>query len=379
MSAKPASIMLATGGTGGHIFPAEATARALVARGHRAILVTDRRGASHGGAPAGAELRVIAAGGIAGRGLLQRGGAALRLAIGFLQARALIGAEKPDALLGFGGYASLPTMAAALLAGLPAALHEQNAVLGRANRLLASRVRLIATSFADTKAIRESDRGKLTLTGNPVREEFAALSRRPYPPLGPGERFRLLVLGGSQGARVFGQVVPAAVHGLPAERRQLMRVEQQARPEDQAAVEAAYRSAGVEAEVSPFFRDVPERLAACHLLISRSGASSCAELTAVGRPAILVPYPHAIDDHQMANAQAIDSGGGAWLIPEGMFDAAKLTERLAALIAMPETLMSAAMAAAAAGRSDAAERLASVVERLLPANGNHDALKVAAE
>ena len=379
MSLRPGTIMLATGGTGGHIFPAVATAAALFGRGHRVVAVLDRRALPHREAFANAEVHVIAAGGIAGRGALARGQAALRLGVGFFQASALVGRVKPDAALGFGGYAALPTMAAALLARVPAALHEQNAVLGRANRLLAPRVRLIATTFAATESLREADRRKVSVTGNPVRAEIAARAGVPYRGLRAGERLRLLVLGGSQGARVFSRVVPRALGLLPAEHRWLITVDHQARPEDRADVEEAYLRAGIEAEVSPFFRDVPDRLAACHLVIARAGASSCAELAAIGRPAILVPYPYAIDDHQLANAQALDSAGGAWLIPERSFEEAKLAERLETLIAMPETLASAAKAARAMARLDAAERLAALVERLLPANGNEDALKAAAE
>lgn len=377
MSVAQRLVLLASGGTGGHMFPAEATARALIARGYRILLITDRRGMAHAEKLSGAETRMIAAGGIAGRGVHKRVVAAFRLGAGFFQARSLIARLKPDVALGFGGYAALPTMAAALLAGLPTALHEQNAILGRANRLLASRMRLIATSFEHTMAVPEAVRSRVVMTGNPVRLEIAALGAVPYPSF--GDRFRLLVTGGSQGARVFGRVVPAAIARLPGNLRRRIRIDQQARPGDIEAVEAAYRDCGVEAEVAAFFKDMPQRLAACHLLIGRAGSSTCAELTAAGRPAILVPYPHAIDDHQMANARAIDSAGGAWLIPERNFDEAKLAERLEALIATPETLASAARASRAAGRSDAAERLASLVERLLPANGDHDSLKVAAE
>lgn len=379
MSAGPGLVMLAAGGTGGHMFPAEATARALLARGHRVMLLTDRRGAQHVERFAGAEVRRIAAGGFAGRRVWRRGLAVLELGLGLFQARALIARTRPDAALGFGGYAALPSMAAALLAGIPAALHEQNAVLGRANRLLAPRMRLIAASFEHTRALRGSDRNEVVVTGNPVRPEIAARADLPYPALGPSERLRLLVIGGSQGARIFGRVVPAAIAALPQELRARLRVDQQARPEDVDAVTAAYRAAGVEAAVATFFKDVPERLGACHLVISRAGASTVAELTAIGRPAILVPYAHAIDDHQMANAQAIDEAGGAWLIPERCFDAAKLTSRLEALAAMPEALANAARAARAVARTDAADRLASMVERLLPANGNHGTLRAAAE
>ncbi|HUC63605.1 MAG TPA: undecaprenyldiphospho-muramoylpentapeptide beta-N-acetylglucosaminyltransferase [Alphaproteobacteria bacterium] len=374
--AKRRLVLIAAGGTGGHMFPAEAAARALVARGHGVLLVTDKRGAQHADKFEGAEVSVIAAGGIAGRGLAERAAAALRLAVGFVEARALIARKKPDAAFGFGGYASLPTMAAALLAGVPAALHEQNAVLGRANRLLAPRMRLFATAFETTRFMREADRGRVVVTGSPVRAEIAAVGAMPYP--ASGERVRLLIIGGSQGARVFGRVVPQAIAALPELLRKRIKIAQQARPEDLDAVVAAYRSADVEAEVSPFFKDMADRLAACHLLIARAGASTCAELTAAGRPAILVPYPHAIDDHQTANAQAITRAGAAWVMPEGEFTPERLGRRLEELVSMPEALLSAAKAARAAGRADAAERLASVVERLLPANGNNGAMREAA-
>lgn len=379
MSQKPNLFLLAAGGTGGHMFPAEATARALLARGHRVMLATDRRGAVHADKFAGAEVRIISAGGVAGRGILQRARATIDLGFGFLQARRFIAALKPDAALGFGGYASLPTMAAALLARLPTALHEQNAVLGRANRLLAPRVRRIATSFETTRAVREVDRHKVVVTGNPVRPEIADIANLPYTEPHGDKSFHLLVMGGSQGARVFSRIMPAAIARLPEALRARLKIDQQARAEDLDAVKAAYKSCGVEAEVAAFFTDVPRRLAACHLLISRAGASTCAEFTAAGRPAILVPYPHAIDDHQMANAQAIDAAGGAWLIPEHCFDEAKLASRLEALMTMPETLVAAARAARATARVDAAERLAAFIEELLPANGNHEPLKAAAE
>ncbi|HYB08758.1 MAG TPA: undecaprenyldiphospho-muramoylpentapeptide beta-N-acetylglucosaminyltransferase [Alphaproteobacteria bacterium] len=379
MTGAPRLILLAAGGTGGHMFPAEATARTLLARGHRVLLVTDRRGAAHTEKFAGSAVRTIAAGGISGRSVLQRVAATFRLGIGFLEARSCISSMKPDAVLGFGGYAALPTMAAAVLARLPTALHEQNAILGRANRLLAPYVRSIATSFEDTAAVRQTDRVKIVVTGNPVRADIAVLATQPPFAFKADGPFKLLVTGGSQGARVFAHIVPAAIAQLPQSLRGRIAVGQQARPEDVESVRAAYSACGVAADIQPFFDDMPARLAACHLAICRAGASTCAELMASGRPAILVPYPHAIDGHQLANAQAIDAAGGAWLIPERHFDAAKLASRLEALITLPEALAAAARAAQAVARIDAAERLASLAERLLPANGNPQPMKVAAE
>ncbi len=379
MSRRPQLVMLAAGGTGGHMFPAEAAARALIARGHRLLFVTDKRGAGHLARLAGAEVRVIAAGGVAGRGALQRGIAALKLGLGFFKARRIIAEARPDAVLGFGGYASLPTLAAALLARLPTAIHEQNAVLGRANRLLAPRVRLVAASFAATKGLPAADAARVAVTGNPVRPEIAALAGRPYAAPGAGDPIHLLVLGGSQGARAFGKIVPDAVGRLDPSLRARLRVAQQARPEDLEAARAAYRALDVAAEVESFFRDVPERLALAHLLIARAGASTVAELTAAGRPAILVPYPHAIDDHQRANAEALAQTGGAWIMPEGAFSAERLAARLAELFGAPATLAHAAAAARRTGRADAAERLADLVERLLPSNGDHGSMREAAE
>jgi UDP-N-acetylglucosamine--N-acetylmuramyl-(pentapeptide) pyrophosphoryl-undecaprenol N-acetylglucosamine transferase len=372
-------VMLAAGGTGGHMFPAAAAARALLARGRRVLLLTDKRGAGHVGALDGAELRLIPAGGIAGRGLVQRASAAIKLGLGFFAARRIIAGAQPDAVLGFGGYGSLSGLAAALFAGLPTAIHEQNAVLGRANRLLAPRVRVIATSFAATKGLDAAAAPRVTVTGNPVRPEIVALAARPYAAPALSEPFRLLVLGGSQGAHAFAKAIPAAIGRLDPAQRARLRLTQQARPEDVETVRAVYRALGIAAEVESFFQDVPQRLAEAHLLVSRSGASTVAEIAAAGRPAILVPYPHAIDDHQRANAEALAQGGGAWVMPEDAFSAEGLAARLAQLMDMPAMLAQAAGAARQAGRPDAAERLADLVERLLPSNGDHAPLREAAE
>jgi len=354
-------IVLAAGGTGGHVFPAEALASALLERGFRLALVTDRRGAAYGGTLGSLDTYRIRAGGIAGRGLLARGRAVLDLALGVIQARRLLGRLAPAAAVGFGGYASVPGMVAAALAGIPTVIHEQNAVLGRANRLLAGRVGRIAVSFPEVAHLDPRFAGKRVYTGMPVRAQVAALRDTPYPPLGAEGRINLLVLGGSQGARVLSEVVPAALAALPEGVRARLDVAQQCRPEDLDAVRAAYGRAGIAATLESFFADVPERLARAHLVISRAGASTVAELTALGRPAILVPYPHAIDDHQTANAQAVEEHGGAWVMPQGGFTAEALAARLAQLFDAPETLARAADCATRAGRSDAARHLADLV------------------
>lgn len=364
-------IVLAAGGTGGHVFPAEALAGELLGRGHRAVLITDRRGRAYGGALGQLTTYRINAGGVAGRGVLGRLRGLLEVGVGFFQARSLLRRLRPALVIGFGGYAAVPTVAAAAQARLATAIHEQNAVLGRANRLLASRVDRIATSFREVRLLAAA--GKTTLTGMPVRPAIAALRDAAYAAPGADGPLRLLVLGGSQGARVFSEVVPAALERLPADLRSRLDVCQQCRPEDLEAVQAAYARLGIAATLASFFRDVPERLAAAHLVIARSGASTVAELTAAGRPAILVPYPFAIDDHQTANAQAIDEAGGAWLIPQPSFTAEALAARLEALFATPGTLSLAAARAFDAGRPDAAARLADMVTEMI---GHHQEISL---
>ncbi|WP_142848730.1 undecaprenyldiphospho-muramoylpentapeptide beta-N-acetylglucosaminyltransferase [Telmatospirillum sp. J64-1] len=360
-------IVLAAGGTGGHVFPAEALASELLDRGYRLALITDRRGAVYGGKLGSLETWRIRAGGIAGRGLMGRLRGVIDLALGGLQARRILAKLKPAVVVGFGGYASVPTMMAAQ-SSFRTVIHEQNGVLGRANRLMAGRVDRIATSFAEVKHLPETARDKVVHVGNPVRPGIAALRDTPYPALGRDGALRLLVLGGSQGARALSEVVPAALTALPEALRRRIEISQQCRPEDIDQVRAAYEGSGIAATLQSFFDDVPQRLAASHLVIARSGASTVAELTAAGRPAILVPYPHAIDDHQTANAHAVDEVGGAWLMPQDAFTPEALAARLESLFSLPHSLEKAAACARLAGRPDAAQRLADVVADLIPAD-----------
>jgi len=364
MSARP--IVLAAGGTGGHMFPAEALARALIARGRRVILVTDRRGRGFGDRLPAVEVFRITAAGLAGGSLLRRAQGIAQLLRGYLQARRLVIRLRPALVVGFGGYASVPAVYAAQRAGLPTLLHEQNAVLGRANRMLATQARAVATSFPETAAL-----GKATprVTGNPVRPAIAALGEQPYPAM--DGTLRLLVLGGSQGARVFARLIPAALAALAAERRRKIAIAQQCRPEDLEQVRSAYAALGQPAELADFFTDVAERLAIAHLVISRSGASTVAELAAAGRPAILLPYPHATDDHQTANATAFAGVGAGWVMPEAVTTPESLAQRLAMLLDDPAVLTSAAAAARRFSPGDAAARLADLAEALIPANGGH--------
>lgn len=366
---SPPRVVLAAGGTGGHVFPAEALAAELLGRGVQLVLFTDRRGGAYGGVLGEVEMRFVRSGRMAGRNVVARLQGGAELALGFFQARSMLKKVAPGAVVGFGGYASVPTVLAAAMTGIPTLIHEQNAILGRANRLLAARASKVATVFDQVGGLPAGGAEKMLRTGMPVRPAFAAARATPYPAVAVDGPFRLLVIGGSQGARVFSDVVPAAVERLAGEVRGRLVIAQQCRPEDLDRVRGAYASMGAAAELRTFFEDVPERLAAAHLVIARSGASTVGEVTAVGRPALLVPYPHAIDDHQTANARALDAAGAAWLVPQEAFSPEALAERLRSLLAEPGRLASVADRARAAGTSDAARRLADAVLALVRPNG----------
>jgi len=359
---KPVAI--AAGGTGGHLFPAEALAAALTARGQRPVLFTDARTAARlGPGFAGVETHVIPAEGLAGRGLARAPRAALALARGTLAARAVLGRIGPAAIVGFGGYPSVPPLLAARsLARFrrPAlVLHEQNAVLGRANRMLGRFADLLALSFAETARLPGDIATRVT--GNPVRPAIAALAGGGYAAPTPDGPFRLVVTGGSLGARALAEAVPAALALLPDDLRARLAVTMQARAEDAPRVAAALREASIAAEVSPFFTDIAARLAAAHLVIARAGASTVSELACAGRPSILVPLPGAIDDHQAANARALAEAGGAIAITQHALTADDLAARVLLLAEEPRELAAMAAAAAALAIPDAAGALADAV------------------
>jgi UDP-N-acetylglucosamine--N-acetylmuramyl-(pentapeptide) pyrophosphoryl-undecaprenol N-acetylglucosamine transferase len=363
-------IVIAAGGTGGHLFPAEALAAALLARGERVALMTDARSAAFDSpAFANAERFVLRGSGLAGRGALRAAKGAVALAAGTVQARGLLGRLSAAAVVGFGGYPSVPPLVAARSmfgAARPVTvLHEQNAVLGRANRMLAPRADLLALSYAATARVPAGCR--TAVVGNPVRPALAALAGQPYATPAPDGVLRLLVLGGSLGARVFADVVPAAVATLPQALRARLLVAQQCRAEDLGRTRDAYDTAGVPAELSTFFPDVAGRLSTAHLVIARAGASTVAELACAGRPAILVPLPHAIDDHQRANAAALEEAGAAFVVPQPEFTPASLGARLAALLADAPGLARAAASAARLGQPQAAATLADQVLALVNA------------
>ncbi len=367
-------IVIAAGGTGGHLFPAEALAAELLARGERIALMTDQRSTAFDSpAFANAERFVLHGAGLSGRGALAAGRGALALVAGTLQARRLLRRLSAAAVVGFGGYPSVPPLLAALtmLGRRPVAvLHEQNAVLGRANRMLAPRADALAVSYAATAQVPPGSR--VEVLGNPVRPALAALAGGEYP--STAGALRLLVLGGSLGARVFADVVPAAIAALPEALRARLLVTQQCRAEDLARVREAYAAAGVPAELSPFFSDVAPRLANAHLVVARAGAGTLAELACAGRPSILVPLPHAIDDHQSANARALAEAGAAQVVPQALFTSAALAEQLAAMLGDPRALARAALSAARLAQPDAAKRLADLVLSLMRARRPQEAL-----
>jgi UDP-N-acetylglucosamine--N-acetylmuramyl-(pentapeptide) pyrophosphoryl-undecaprenol N-acetylglucosamine transferase len=356
-------ILIAAGGTGGHMFPALALARSLLARGRQVAMVTDARGARY--LPDDIDRHVIPAGSPSGS-LGARLAGLLALARGTVRSIAICRSRRPSAVACFGGYASVPAGIAAWLARRPVLLHEQNAVFGRANRLLARLASTIALSFARTTHLPEGTARRI-VTGNPVRPDFK-LDAAPFRAPAADAPFRILVIGGSQGARIFSDVVPEAVARLPEPLRRRLRIQQQCRPEDLSRVCEAYGAQGTEAEVTAFFKDIPTQMAEAHLIISRAGASSLTEITAMGRPSILVPYAAAADDHQRANAEAVAAAGGCVAIPQQAFDAPALERELGSLMTTPERLESLAAAAHAAYQSDAATRLADALLALV-ANG----------
>lgn len=364
MTSPAPLIFLAAGGTGGHVFPAEALARELLGRGYRVALITDQRGGKFGDDLVQVPVHRIHASSL-GKGLINRLRSIMAMGLGVWQARNLVNKLSPAAVVGFGGYPSIPTLYAAARVNVPIILHEQNAVLGRANRAMLGKARAIATSFPRVVGVKETQTVKVVQTGNPVRPAFAALRPSPYEQIREDGSMRLLIMGGSLGARVFSHVVPQAVALMPDHLRRRLIIAQQCRAEDLESARAAYAGAGIEADLKTFFTDVPQRMADAQLVICRSGGSTVAELTAIGRPAILVPYPHGHANEQMANAEAVAEAGGAWIIPEHAFTAEALAVRLESLLTLPGSLAKTAAAARAWGTVTAADNLADCVEQVI--------------
>lgn len=366
MTRELPSILLAAGGTGGHLFPAFALAEELGRRGYPVDLVTDMRGDRYGtGFPARSVYQLPAATPGSKRNPFALARAGFTLLRGIRKARKLLRSLKPAAVVGFGGYPTIPPLVAARMLSIPSIIHEQNAVLGRANRALARHAAAVATSFRTTKRLDGPLAEKARFTGNPVRDAVIEAAKIPYPDLEPGGPLRLLVFGGSQGARFFSEAVPPALATLPASVRQRVKLVQQARPEDVAEVTSQVAAAGIEAEIAPFFKGLPQTMAESHLVIARAGASSVAELAVIGRPSILVPLPHSLDSDQLENATNLAESGGSWCIEQRDLSPLRLATELGALFDSPEKLSVAAARAKAQGQAEAVGLLADLVEDVI--------------
>lgn len=362
MTREPPTILLAAGGTGGHLFPAYALAEELGRRGFAVDLVTDMRGDRYGtGFPARSVYQLPAATPGSKRNPVALARAGFTLARGILKARKLLRAVKPAAVVGFGGYPTIPPLVAARMLGVPSIIHEQNAVLGRANRALAKHAAAVATSFRKTKFLEGALAEKARFTGNPVRDVVIEAAKTPYPPLDANGPLRLLVFGGSQGARFFSEAVPPALATLPLSVRQRLKLVQQARAEDVAAVTAETAAAGIDAEIATFFKNLPQIMADSHLVIARAGASSVAELAVIGRPSILVPLPHSLDSDQLANATNLAESGGSWCIEQRDLTPLRLATELGRLFDSPDILSRAAASAKAQGQASSVGLLADLV------------------
>ena len=353
--------VIAAGGTGGHLFPAQALAEALGRRGWRIVLASDDRVASMADSfPAEERIPLSAATFKSGDplGAIRAGAAIIK---GVLQARAALKRLDPDVVVGFGGYPSFPTLVGAITSGRKTVIHEQNAVMGRANRVLAKMADAVASSFPELRGLPERAAQKLTITGNPVRDIVLAQKAAAFPVFGP---FRLLVFGGSQGAQFFGEFMPKVFAEMAPEDRKAIRLTQQVRQENLSQVRATYAGLDVDCELSPFFTDMPARIAASHLVVCRSGASTIAELGVIGRPAIMVPLPHAIDNDQLRNAESFAAAGAGWIHPQATLEPKAFAAFLTRLASQEGQLRQAAAAALGHGKPDAARRLADLTERL---------------
>ena len=357
------NFVLAAGGTGGHMVPAHSLAAELKARGHGVMLITDARGARFPGLFKDIPVHILPAGRIGGGpiGWLK---ALVAIVRGRSEAKALYAKHRPDAVVGFGGYPAFPALLAASALHIPAVLHEQNAVLGRVNRLLAGGAAAIATAFRQIERLKSRHRGKTVLVGNPVRSDIARLGELPFPPFDEFAPLKILVTGGSQGASVLGRVVPQGLGLLEPSLRRRLQIVQQARPDDIERVRGQYAELGIPAELTTYIEDMPVKLGEAHLVIGRAGASTIAELSAAGRPAILVPYAAATDDHQAANAREMVEAGGARSIREDQFTPERLARQVEAMAADPQALNNAAARALTVGRPNAASDLADLAERV---------------
>lgn len=359
---KSLKILLSSGGTGGHMSPASALAATLKAQGHHVILATDTRGMKYAGMFEGIETHTLNSG-TAGAGFKGKIKGALGLASGILQATKLLRRLRPDVVVGFGGYPSVPAVMMAQAMRIPTILHEQNAILGKANAFLAPRAKYIGLSVENYDGLDEKSRARAIVTGNPVRAAICALHEKPYIAPAADGTLNILVMGGSLGASVFSDIVPKTLSRLSPEYKNRLRVIQQCREAELPQAEELYNSAGIKATLAPFIHDVAKEYTSAHLFIGRSGASTVAEITIAGIPAIFVPYPHHKDQQQKMNADAVADHGGAWVMTENGFTQEALLARIETFLQNPDILVRAAEKSRAYGKADAAEKLAELVMR----------------
>ncbi len=360
---KKLTCFLAAGGTGGHLFPAQALAEVLTARGHRVHLMTDDRAERYGVTFPAETIHVIRSATMTKRTPIAVAKTLNRLGQGVFQSLRILKKYKPDIIVGFGGYPTVPPLYGASLASIPLMLHEQNAVAGRANRMLAKKARSIATSFEITKGFEKAINADIRCTGNPVRLPILEGARQAYAPAMAGKAFKLLVFGGSQGARFFSDVVPQAIAFLPDNLRKRLEITQQCRAEDLMRVRDAYEDWGVSADLGSFFADLAQRMCDAHLIIARSGATTIAELSVMGRPSLLVPFPHSLDHDQAMNARILQQKEGAFVIDQDELSPLMLAEQLRKMMQSPDQLSQMAHNARQVGRPAAVIDLADMVEQ----------------
>ena len=357
------TFVLMAGGTGGHLFPAMALAQELIRRGHAVELMTDHRVEGYGQDFPARRIHMVPSATPSLSNPLKFAGASFTIARGVAKSFGVLRALRPDAVIGFGGYPTFPPFIAASLLGVPGILHEQNAVMGRANRALSRFADVLALSFPKTRFADDQGLEK-KLTGNPVRDRVRVIAGTPYPPLAENGPIKLVIFGGSQGARAISDIVPEAISHLPDALRARLQIVQQARTEDLDRVTKVYRQSRTSVELAPFFTDLPERIAASHLVIGRSGASTIAELTVIGRPSILIPLRGALDADQKSNAAVVEAAGGGWVMEQASLSPESLATRLTELFIDPSRLITAAAAALSLGQPQAVEKLADLAEGL---------------
>lgn len=362
-----ASIVLTAGGSGGHLFPALALAGELLRRGYEVDLITDNRTSPYGSNFPGRGVHKVPAATFRGKSPIEAMKMVATNSNGFKMAYDIMGDLKPKAMVGFGGYPTIPPVLAALARGIPSMIHEQNSVMGRANRFLAPMVKAIGISFEDTKFLEGKLSEKSYVTGTPLRDAILEMRGGTYQPPQTGQPVNLLCFGGSQGARYFSDIMPVALQILPQELRDRLMVVQQCREEDIDRVFDSYEVASVAAELATFFEDLPFRMAAAHLVVSRSGATTIAELSALGRPAVLVPLPHSVDNDQLENATRFEKAGAGWCFEQAIMTPERLAGTLRRLFEEPATLARAASRSKSLARYDAVARLADLVVTLAEA------------